>query len=308
MWLTSKSGRDLVLARRHLVVPRLDRHAEAVELELGVGHEGQHPGRDGAEVVVLELLPLGRPGAEEGPLAGHQVGPLEEELPVDQEVLLLRAHRGEDPGDPGVGAEELEDAERLLGERLHRAEEGDLGVERLAGPRDEGGRDAEGDVVLAADQEGRAGRVPGGVAAGLEGGAEAARREARGVRLALHQLGAGEVEDDPARAVGAHQRIVLLGGEAGQRLEPVGEVGGAVLDGPVLHRGGHDVGHLGVERLAPVDGPDQALEDLLGEALAHHAPGEDVLAIHLVDAVDRGGHGVPRAGGSEGTGGGRRGG
>ena len=161
-------------------------------------------------------------------------------------------------------------------------------------------------LLLAAHQEGGAGRVPRGVAAGLEGGAEAAGREARGVRLALHQLGAGEVEDHAAVAVGAHERVVLLGGQAGERLEPVGVVGGAVLDGPVLHRGGHHVGHLRVERLAGVDGAEEALEDLLGEALAHHAPGEDVGAVDLVDAVDRGGHGATSRRRSGGTGGGRR--
>ena len=61
---------DLVLARRHLVVPGLDRHAEPVELPLRLGHEREHARRDGAEVVVLELLALGRLGAEERALAG----------------------------------------------------------------------------------------------------------------------------------------------------------------------------------------------------------------------------------------------
>ena len=129
--------RDLVLARRDFVVPRLDRHAHAEELLLGLGHEGEHARGNGAEVVILELLPLGRPGAEERPLAGHQVGALIEQLAVDEEVLLLGPDRGDDPGDAGVGAEEPEDPHRLLGERFHRAKQRDLGVERLAGPRNE---------------------------------------------------------------------------------------------------------------------------------------------------------------------------
>ena len=193
--------RDLVLARRHLIVPGLDRHAEPVELLLRLGHEGEHPRRDGAEVVILQLLALGRLGAEEGALADEQVGPLVEELPVHQEVLLLRTHRGDDAGDAFVGAEDLEDAKRLLGERLDRAEQRDLGVQRLAGPGHERRRNAQRHVVLTPHQEGRAGGVPGGVAAGLEGGPEPAGREAGGVRLALDQLGAGEVEDHPAAPV-----------------------------------------------------------------------------------------------------------
>ena len=153
--------------------------------------------------------------------------------------------------------------------------------------RHERGRDAEGDVVLAPHQEGRAGRVPRGVAAGLERGADAAGREARRVGLALDQLGAGEVEDHAAVAVGRGQRIVLLGGEAGQRLEPVGVVGGAVLDRPVLHRGRHDVGHGRVERLAAVDGAEQAAVDLLRQALPHHGPREHVAAEDRVNPLRR---------------------
>ena len=190
-----------------------------------------------------------------------------------------------------------------LRERLHRAEQRDLGVQRLAGPADERGRNAEGDVVVAPHQERRAGGVPGGVAAGLERGADAARREARRVGLALHQLGPGEVEHHAAVAVGRGQRIVLLGGEPGERLEPVGVVGGAVLDRPVLHRGRHHVGHGRVERLPSVDGAEEAAVDLLGKALTHHRPGEDVAAEDRVDPLGRRAVGVEHAGGHRHTGG-----
>ena len=52
--------RDFVLAGGDLVVAGLDRDAEPVQFLLDVGHVGQHARRDGAEVVVLELLALGR--------------------------------------------------------------------------------------------------------------------------------------------------------------------------------------------------------------------------------------------------------
>ena len=291
--------RDLVLARRHFVVPRLHRHAEPVELLLRLGHERQHPRRDGAEVVVLELLALRRLGAEERPLAGEQVGTAVVEVAVDEEVLLLRPDGRVDPPHAVVGAEEPEDPHRLLGERLDRAEQRDLGVERLAGPGDERGRDAERDVVVAPDEERRAGGVPGRVAARLERGAEAARGEARRVRLALDQVGAGEVEDHAARAVRRRQRVVLFGGEAGERLEPVGVVGRAVLDGPVLHRRGDDVGDLRVERLAVIDRPEQAPVDVLRQTLPHDAPREDVGAENAVDTLG-GGAAIPAIGESAG--------
>ncbi|MFT3684869.1 MAG: hypothetical protein QM783_08065 [Phycisphaerales bacterium] len=85
--------------------------------------------------------------------------------------------------------------------------------------------------------------------------------------------------------VGADERVVLLGRQAGERLEPVGVVRCAAVDRPVLHRGGHHVGELGVELLAVLDGPHEALEGLLGETLAHGALGEDVLAVELLKAL-----------------------
>ena len=60
---------DLVLARRHLVVPGLDGDAELEHLGLAVGHARENPLRDGAEVLVLEFLPLRRLRAKERPPA-----------------------------------------------------------------------------------------------------------------------------------------------------------------------------------------------------------------------------------------------
>ena len=80
---------QLVLGRRDLVVPGLDRHAQLVKLGLGLEHAGQDALGDGAEVMVLHFLALGGLGAEEGPAGVDQVGPGEVEVLVDQEVLLL---------------------------------------------------------------------------------------------------------------------------------------------------------------------------------------------------------------------------
>src|SRR5439155_4454082 len=99
-------------------------------------------------------------------------------------------------------------------------------------PRDERGRDAERRAVRVLEDERRRGRVPGGVAAGLEGRADAAGRERRSVRLALDQLLARELGDRAAVAGGRVERVVLLGGHAGQRLEPVRVVRRAALEGP----------------------------------------------------------------------------
>ena len=55
---------------------------------------------------------------------------------------------------------------------------------------------------------------------------------------------------------------MLLRGRAGQRLEHVGVVGGAVLQRPLLHRLGDRVGEGRVERLAAREGRLQLLEDV----------------------------------------------
>ena len=68
---------------------RLDRDAELVQLALHLDHEGEHPLRDRAEVMVLELLALGRLGAEERAPDVTRSGVAIEVLLVDQEVLLL---------------------------------------------------------------------------------------------------------------------------------------------------------------------------------------------------------------------------
>ena len=87
----SNTGATSYWPGRHLVVARLDGDAELVELALALEHEREHALGDGAEVVVLELLPLRRRRAEERAAGRQQVGPREVEVAVDQEVLLLGA-------------------------------------------------------------------------------------------------------------------------------------------------------------------------------------------------------------------------
>ena len=272
---------QLVLGRRDLVVPGLDRHAQLVKLGLGLEHAGQDALRDGAEVMVLHLLALGRLGAEERPAGVDQVGPGEVEVLVDQEVLLLGPGRAVDAR--GVRAEEPEDPHGLLREGFHRAEQGGLLVEGLAGPGTERGGDAQGRAVGVVEDERGAGRVPGGIAAGLEGGADAARGEARGVGLAANQLLAAELGDRRARLGRDQERVVLLGGQPGHRLEPVGEMGRAVFHGPLPHRGRDDVGDRRIERSTFLDRVPEGLVDVLRQPRLHDFVGEDVDAEKLAN-------------------------
>ena len=272
--------RHLELAGRDLVVAGLGRDAEPPQLAVEIHHERQDPLADRAEVLVLELLALGRRGTEQGPAGQQQVGAVLGEPAVDEEVLLLGADVREDPLGVGV-AEPAQDAQRVLAERLLRAEQRDLVVERLARERDERGRDRQRHAVRLDLQEDRRGDVPGGVAACLERGPDAARRERARVRLALDQVLAGELGDRLAVAGRGQERVVLLGGRAGHRHEPVRVVGGAVGQRPFLHamRDGVDDGWI--ERLVPLDGAPQLLEDRLGEVLALGRLVEHVLAVDV---------------------------
>ena len=85
--------RHLVLVRRHLVVARLGGDAERPRGELDLLHEGDHAVGDRAEVVVLHLLALRGGRAEDRARRHLEVGARVEPLAVDEEVLLLGAHR-----------------------------------------------------------------------------------------------------------------------------------------------------------------------------------------------------------------------
>ena len=120
--------------------------------------------------------------------------------------------------------------------------------------------------------------VPGRVAAGLEGGAQASAGEARRVRLALHQLLAGEALDDLALSRYLDEGVVLFGGRAGHGLEPVSEVGGPVLERPFLHCVGDGVRGLYVELLALLNALSQLRVENHGKLCLHHLVVERVLA------------------------------
>ncbi len=274
--------RDLVLARRHLVVARLHRHADLIELRLDLGHERHHPVGDGPEVLILELLPLGRLGAEQRAPRVDEIRPRQIEVLIDQEVFLLGAARRHDA--LGGGAEQLQDANGLLRQRLHRAQQRRFLVQRLARPADERRRNHQRRGVAALQQPRRARRIPRGVAARFEGGAHAAGREARRVGLAAHQFLAGELQDGFSVGGRRHERVVLFSRDARQRLEPVRVVRGAVLDRPLFHRRRDGIGHRDVERFAVRHRAAQRVINRLGETSLLDFVVEHEAAERLADA------------------------
>ena len=212
--------RELVLRGGNFVVLGLGHDAEFPEFFVQFGHVRGYFGLDGTEIVVVHLLALGRLGAEQRAAGEAQVGAGVVHFFGDQEIFLLGADGGTDVPGGGV-AEQPEDPERLLVERFHGAQERRLFVQRVAAVGTERGGDAE---RVALDER-VGGGVPGGVAARFKRCPQAAGREGRGVGFALDQSFAGELHDHAAVGRGGNKAVVLLRGYAGERLEPVGEMG-----------------------------------------------------------------------------------
>ena len=171
----------------------------------------------------------------------------------------------------GGVAKEIDDSHGLFVHGLDGTEERSLFVKHLSGIGVEYGRDAESVFFNKSIGSG----VPSGVTSCLESGADAAVRERRGVRLGTDQLFAGEVHDDFAVSHRGDKAVVLLCGEAGHRLEPVGEMGGAVLNGPGLHGRSDLLRNLDGHGSALVDAGLQLFVSLFRESLLHDVVVED---------------------------------
>ena len=277
--------RELVLRGRHFVVLRLGVNAELPELLVQILHERRNARLDAAEVMIVQLLAFRRLGAEERAAGIDQVLALVIHRLVDQEVLLLWAD-GRAHGCHVLVAEQVDHTQGLTVERLGAAQQRRLFIERLAAVRAERRRNAQ--HIIFNECIGR--RVPGGVAARLKRCAQAAGREAGRIRLAADELLAGKLHNDLTAAAGRNEAVVLLGGDAGHRLEPVRVVRCTFFNRPVLHGICHSIGNRDVEVLAVVDGLSQRLVNVLRQSLTHdvvvkHHAGENVRHIDLCRAA-----------------------
>ena len=254
--------RDLELAGRDLVVPGLGRDAQLEQLPLGVHHEAEDPLRDRTEVVVVELLALGRLDAEQGAAGVQQVGPGEEEVPVDQEVLLLGAAERHHSG--RLVAEQLQHSFGVVGHRLLRRSNGVLW--------------SSASPVIETKTVGMRRVLPFGFSstyAGLVTSQPVYPRASNVLRSP--PLGKLEASGSPWTSVlpansasaetvadGLEEAVVLLCGEPGQRVEDVRVVGGALLQRPIFHGRRDGVGDGGIKGRSVLDGGDDRLKTDLG--------------------------------------------
>ena len=214
--------------------------------------------------MIAQFLPLRRLGTEKRAAGEDQIAAPVEQILVYEEVFLFGTDGGRDAG--GVHpAEQMQNSDGLPVQRLHGTEERRFLVQRFAAPGTVRRRDAE-DMIL---NESIGSRIPGGVAPGLKGGTQTAVGQGRSIRLAADQFLAGKLLDDRSAGHGADKCVVLFGGDGIQGLEPVGVMGGAPLQGPVLHCVGNDAGDLRIQTAAFVDGFMQGFVGFLRKALAH---------------------------------------
>ncbi len=95
-------GGEFELSRSYLVMPGSQGKPQLGHLLLHLFHEGEHRGIDGAEVVILHLLGLGRKIPQKGAATEKDVRPLLGKILPDEKELLFGTHRGADPLDPPI--------------------------------------------------------------------------------------------------------------------------------------------------------------------------------------------------------------
>ena len=220
---------QLKLVGRHLVVTRGHGDAQLVGLHFKVLHEGGHALGDGAEVVVVQLLPLRRCSTKQGTSSHRQVGTGGVQRLVNQEVLLLPAQGRVDLGDVLV---------KILAHGSRRGINGRQGLQQrrlvvqgVSCVADE----HRGNAQRFSPHKGRRRGIPQRVPPGLKRVANAPAWERRGIGFLLDQEGSVKLFDGAPIRSGCNEAVMLLRRASSQGLEPVGVVGGPTADGPFFH-------------------------------------------------------------------------
>ena len=160
---------QLVLRGRDLIVFCLGRNAELPELLIQIMHERGDLRFQDTEVVILHLLSFRRGRSQKRSSAEKKVFSLLIHVLVDEEIFLLGADRRRDACNILL-ADQMKDFDGLFAQRFHGAKKRRLLIQRLAAVGNERRRNIQRAIL----DKSRRGRVPCGIAAGLEGRAESA--------------------------------------------------------------------------------------------------------------------------------------
>ena len=160
---------QLMLRGRDLIMFCLGRNAELPELLIQIMHERRDLRFQDTEVMILHFLSFRRGRSQQSPSAEKKVFPLLIHILVDEEIFLLGSDRRRDPRDILL-ADQMKDFDGLFAQGFHGAKKRRLLIQRLAAIGNERRRNIQRAIL----DKSRRGRVPCGIAAGLEGRAESA--------------------------------------------------------------------------------------------------------------------------------------
>ena len=241
-------GGQFVLAGSSFVVLCFGKNTQTPKLFVQVLHKVRDPGANGAKIVVIQFLTLGRQSAEQGAPGEAQVRPLCIHILGKQEIFLFCANTGGDSLCLLI-AKQAQNSHCLLGNLINRTEQGSLFVKGSTCIGEETG----GDIQAAISYKSERGGVPGSVAPGFKGSPQTAGGERRCVRLASNQSLAFKFHNNPAFTGRFNKRVMLFGGNASHRLEPVGVVGSALFQSPNFHSLSNFIGNIQLQRGAILD-------------------------------------------------------
>ena len=264
----AENRRHFMLPRRDLVVLGGGGDAHFPQLHIQIRHKRADALTDDTEVLILQLLSLGRGCAEQGTAGVNQISAFEVFIAIDNEIFLLRAD-GRCDLFHIVLAEQAQQTHALRTERFHRAQQRRFVVERLAGVGDKHGGNTQNRTGGEFFDKRRGGHIPRGIAARVVRGAKPAGGEAGGVRFPHDQLLAGEVEDGFALFGVGNKGVMLFRRDAVEGLEPVGIMGRAQLQRPVHHGIRDRVGILHGQLAAVFHHLNHLAIDTLRQSLAH---------------------------------------
>ena len=168
-----------MLGRSHFVMLGLSQDAQFPQFFVQVLHKIFDAFLNDAKVMVFHFLSLGNLGAKQSTAGINQIFTFFPHSLVHQEIFLFRTHGGNNFFRRHT--QDVQDAAGSFVDNGGAPEQRRLLIQHVAGIRTERGRNAQA-VIL---DKSVAGRIPGGVAPGFEGGAQAAGREAGSVRFAL---------------------------------------------------------------------------------------------------------------------------
>ena len=227
---------------------------------------------------------LGRCSAEHCTSGLQQIWTSHVKTLVDQEILLFGAES--DLDFRWLLPELPHHPDRRLGQRLDGTQQRSLHIQRIAGERTEGRRNAESRAVLVALDKCRTRRIPCSVAAGLKCRTKSAGRKRGCIGLAADKVSARKLINRMGRSRGLQKGVVLFRRPAGQRLKPVGEMIRAFIESPALHPFSDRISYRRIKRFQATHRRQEFSRHRLRKIFSDRSFREHVLAVRLKCSIN----------------------